>query len=91
MVVPYLSPVVLRKEVESLISLDGTEILEKEELVRDSPIIYWNLVWYFSRLELPTYLPLLSLWDFQKRNEELVKVSGMVDSSYIKESMELWS
>lgn len=73
---PYLSPMVLRKEVESLISQDGTKILEKEELVRERPIIYWNLVWYFSRLGLPTYLPLLNLWDFQRKNEDLNKVGG---------------
>ena len=72
--VPYLPPMVLRKEVESLITQDGTKILEREELVRDRSIIYWNLVWYFSRLGLPTYLPLLHLWDFQRKNEHLKKV-----------------
>ena len=74
-VVPYLSPMVLRKEVESLISQDGSKILETEELVRERPIIYWNLVWYFSRLNLPTHLPLLNLWDFQKKNQDLKKAS----------------
>lgn len=74
--VPYLSPMVLRKEVESLISQDGMKILEKEGLVRERPIIYWNLVWYFSRLNLPTYLPLLNLWDFRRKSQDLQKVSG---------------
>lgn len=77
--VPYLSPMVLRKEVESLISQDGTRMLEREELVRERPIIYWNLVWYFSRLGLPTYLPLLNLWDFQRKNEDLNKVRKEVE------------
>jgi len=35
LVVPYLSPVVLRKEVESFIIQEGGKGLEKEELVRD--------------------------------------------------------
>lgn len=35
------------------------------------PIIYWNLVWYFSRLHLPTYLPLFTLWAFTHGNREL--------------------
>ena len=35
LVVPYLSPVVLRKEVESFILQEGGKGLEKEELVRD--------------------------------------------------------
>ena len=33
--VPYLSPMVLRKEVESFIIQEGGKGLEKEELVRD--------------------------------------------------------
>lgn len=73
LVVPYLSPVVLRKEVESLMSQDGSHALQREELVRDRPIMYWNLVWYLSRLQLPTYLPLLVLWGFTRRNQELRK------------------
>ena len=35
LVVPYLSPVVLRKELESLMSRDGSHALQREELVRD--------------------------------------------------------
>ena len=31
-VVPYLSPVVLRKELETLISQDGGNVLSREEL-----------------------------------------------------------
>ena len=31
-VVPYLSPVVLRKELETIISQDGGDILSREEL-----------------------------------------------------------
>lgn len=69
---------VVRKEVESLISQDGARILEREELVRERAIIYWNLVWYFSRLGLPTYLPLLSLWEFQRKNQHLKKVGWAV-------------
>ena len=72
--VPYLSPIVLRKEVESLLSLDGPEALGRDELLNDKPIIYWNLVWYLSRLYLPTYLPLLKLRAFVKNRPDLKKV-----------------
>ena len=41
-----------------------------------SPSVYWNLVWYFSRLQLPTYLPLLTLWNFTRTHRELRKVGG---------------
>lgn len=57
----YLSPLVLRKELESLVENEGGELLARPELVDSHPIIYWNLVWYFQRLALPSNLPLLLL------------------------------
>ncbi|KAM6331159.1 LOW QUALITY PROTEIN: DENN domain-containing protein 4B, partial [Alca torda] len=56
----YLSPLVLRKELESLVENEGGEFLAQPELV-DSHLIYWNLVWYFQRLGLPSNLPRLLL------------------------------
>ncbi|NXH68018.1 DEN4B protein, partial [Hydrobates tethys] len=44
----YLSPLVLRKELESLVENEGGEFLAQPELVDSHPIIYWNLVWYFQ-------------------------------------------
>ncbi|XP_006031022.1 DENN domain-containing protein 4B isoform X2 [Alligator sinensis] len=52
----YLSPLVLRKELESLLENEGSEFLAQPELVDSHPIIYWNLVWFFQRLELPNNL-----------------------------------
>ncbi|XP_068778307.1 DENN domain-containing protein 4B isoform X2 [Struthio camelus] len=57
----YLSPLVLRKELESLLENEGSEFLAQPELVDSHPIIYWNLVWYFQRLGLPSNLPRLLL------------------------------
>ncbi|XP_029436171.1 DENN domain-containing protein 4B isoform X3 [Rhinatrema bivittatum] len=54
--VPYLSPLVLRKELESLLENEGGDFLSQPELVDSHPIIYWNLVWYFQRLGLPANL-----------------------------------
>ncbi|XP_051901548.1 DENN domain-containing protein 4B-like isoform X2 [Pristis pectinata] len=51
--VAYVSPLVLRKEVESLMENEGDSVLSQVELVDNHPIIFWNLVWYFQRLELP--------------------------------------
>ena len=44
--VPYLSPLVLRKELENLLanSEDGRALLQDKEFVEQKPIIYWNLV-----------------------------------------------
>ena len=42
--VPYLSPLVLRKEMESLMDQDGELCMSKESFLDEHPIIYWNLV-----------------------------------------------
>ncbi|XP_005062514.1 PREDICTED: DENN domain-containing protein 4B, partial [Ficedula albicollis] len=39
----YVSPLVLRKELESLVENEGGELLARPELVDSHPIIYWNL------------------------------------------------
>ncbi|XP_074927472.1 DENN domain-containing protein 4B-like [Chelonoidis abingdonii] len=52
----YLSPLVLRKELESLLENEGSDFLAQPELVDSHPIIYWNLLWYFRRLGLPSNL-----------------------------------
>ncbi|XP_078390150.1 DENN domain-containing protein 4B-like, partial [Cetorhinus maximus] len=51
--VAYVSPLVLRKELESLMENEGDTVLSQAEFVDKHPIIFWNLVWYFHRLELP--------------------------------------
>lgn len=57
----YLSPLVLRKELETLLENEGGDFLSQPDLVDNHPIIYWNLVWYFERLGLPSSLPHLLL------------------------------
>uniref|UniRef100_A0A3Q0T6X8 DENN domain containing 4A n=1 Tax=Amphilophus citrinellus TaxID=61819 RepID=A0A3Q0T6X8_AMPCI len=59
--VPYLSPLVLWKELESLLENEGDPVITEADLVDHHPIIYWNLVWYFRRLDLPSNLPGLIL------------------------------
>uniref|UniRef100_A0A7N6B2N0 DENN/MADD domain containing 4C n=1 Tax=Anabas testudineus TaxID=64144 RepID=A0A7N6B2N0_ANATE len=56
--VPYLSPLVLRKELETLLENEGDQVKIRTFV---HPIIFWNLVWYFRRLDLPTHLPGLIL------------------------------
>lgn len=57
----YLSPLVLRKELETLLANEGAAFLSQPELADNHPIIYWNLVWYFQRLGLCSGLPQLLL------------------------------
>uniref|UniRef100_A0A672ZUQ5 DENN domain containing 4A n=1 Tax=Sphaeramia orbicularis TaxID=375764 RepID=A0A672ZUQ5_9TELE len=59
--VPYLSPLVLWKELESLLENEGDSVITEADMVDHHPIIYWNLVWYFRRLDLPSNLPGLIL------------------------------
>ena len=75
-IVPYLSPIVLRKELESLLTQGKATILNSENFTLEKPILYWNLVWYFTRLHLPTYLPLLTLRRVIKEYPNLKKVES---------------
>ncbi|KAK1174925.1 hypothetical protein AOXY_G2536 [Acipenser oxyrinchus oxyrinchus] len=59
--VPYLSPLVLRKELESLLENEGEQVIYTHKFINQHPIIFWNLVWYFRRLDLPSNLPGLIL------------------------------
>ncbi|XP_043575050.1 DENN domain-containing protein 4C isoform X1 [Chiloscyllium plagiosum] len=59
--VPYLSPLVLRKELESLLENEGDQVVHSSKFINQHPIIFWNLVWYFRRLDLPSNLPGLIL------------------------------
>lgn len=59
--VPYLNPLVLRKELENILMQDGDAALLKSSFVDEHPIIYWNLVWITNRIDVTTYLPQLCL------------------------------
>lgn len=59
--VPYLSPLVLRKELETVMGHEGDASLTEPSFTDHHPILYWNLLWYFSRLRVPSHLPGLCL------------------------------
>lgn len=42
--VPYLNPLVLRKELESILYAEGDVCLTQPKFVDEHPIIYWNMV-----------------------------------------------
>lgn len=43
--IPYLNPLVLRKELENILTEEGDLCLRKSSFVDEHPIIYWNLAW----------------------------------------------
>lgn len=53
---PYLSPLVLWKELESLLENEGDLAISSAAIVDHHPIVFWNLVWCFRRLDLPSSL-----------------------------------
>lgn len=55
--VPYLNPLVLRKELENILSQEGDAVLGKSTFVDEHPIIFWNLVWIMERIDVVTHLP----------------------------------
>lgn len=80
--VPYLSPIVLRKNLETIIESEGNNSLAVDTFVDEHPIIYWNLVYYFRRIETPSQLPgfLLTAKSLNKNldGKEKQKYSGSV-------------
>jgi hypothetical protein len=42
--VPYLNPLVLRKEFENILHSEGDICLTQPRFVDEHPIIYWNMV-----------------------------------------------
>ncbi|KAF5299327.1 hypothetical protein FQA39_LY02500 [Lamprigera yunnana] len=67
--VPYLNPLVLRKELENILTLEGDLSLADAKFVEQHPIIYWNLVWTFERINVQSHLPNLYL---KNRKDALV-------------------
>ncbi|XP_066582259.1 DENN domain-containing protein Crag isoform X2 [Prorops nasuta] len=74
--VPYLNPLVLRKELESVLSQEGDTCLTKRGFIEEHPIVYWNLIWYFERINLSSHLS--DLWLTSESSMELPGTPGSV-------------
>ena len=74
--VPYLNPLVLRKEMENVLSQEGDACLTKHRFILEHPIVYWNLIWYFERINLTSHLP--ELWLNDSEDKEFHCNSGLV-------------
>ncbi|XP_032452494.1 DENN domain-containing protein Crag isoform X1 [Nasonia vitripennis] len=70
--VPYLNPLVLRKELENVLSQEGDSCLTKHKFIQEHPIVYWNLIWYYERINLTSHLPELWLNRGDATNDPLV-------------------
>ncbi|XP_046966815.1 DENN domain-containing protein Crag isoform X4 [Vanessa cardui] len=65
--VPYLNPLVLRKEFESILGREGDSCLAEPEFVESHPIVYWNLVWFLERANIENHLPDLLSPDYSAK------------------------
>ncbi|XP_036399411.1 C-myc promoter-binding protein-like [Megalops cyprinoides] len=82
--VPYLSPLVLWKELESLLENEGDLAISAYDIVDHHPIVFWNLVWYFRRLDLPSNLPGLVLTsDHCNRGSQIPRHWMSEDSKHV--------
>jgi hypothetical protein len=53
--VPFLNPLVLRRELETLLAADSL-VLTQPSVRSSHPIIFWNMVYYCRRLDLPSHI-----------------------------------
>lgn len=88
--VPYLNPLVLRKELENVLTLEGDLSLADGKFVEEHPIIYWNLMWTFERINVQSHIPNLCLKNKQNAVDdtnsnlnlsEPINANGEVDSN----------
>ncbi|XP_020661333.3 C-myc promoter-binding protein isoform X1 [Pogona vitticeps] len=88
--VPYLSPLVVWKELESLLENEGDHAITVADFVDHHPIVFWNLVWYFRRLDLPSNLPGLILSsEHCNKHSKIPRNCILEDSKYVLIQM-LW-
>lgn len=75
--VPYLNPLVLRKELENILVQEGHAVLARAQFVTEHPIIYWNLVWFLERAEINTHLPGLCAANEETEEEKAARQEGL--------------
>uniref|UniRef100_A0A914UZ07 Uncharacterized protein n=1 Tax=Plectus sambesii TaxID=2011161 RepID=A0A914UZ07_9BILA len=55
MTVPFVNPLVLRRELENVLSSNELALASRD-FIDTHPILFWNLVFYFQRLSVPSHL-----------------------------------
>jgi hypothetical protein len=64
--VPYLSPLVLRRELEGILEQEGDVCLTQASFVDQHSIIYWNMVIALIRIGAPNNILTYLFWEFFK-------------------------
>jgi len=55
--IPYISPLVLRKEMENVLGKEGDSALTDPACPDLHPILYWNLIYIYHRIAVVSHLP----------------------------------
>ncbi|XP_045776028.1 DENN domain-containing protein Crag isoform X2 [Maniola jurtina] len=82
--VPYLNPLVLRKEFESILGREGDSCLAEPEFVESHPIVYWNLVWFLERANIENHLPDLLCPNYSAKYQSLDQLPDTVKSAGVR-------
>ncbi|KAL4510582.1 hypothetical protein ABPG72_004736 [Tetrahymena utriculariae] len=53
--VEFLSPQIVRKELENIMKQKGQSSIMSSKFEEDHPIIYWNIILYFKLIRAPTF------------------------------------
>uniref|UniRef100_A0A914PCY2 Uncharacterized protein n=1 Tax=Panagrolaimus davidi TaxID=227884 RepID=A0A914PCY2_9BILA len=53
--VPFVSALVLRREIETLLATNILALADSS-LRTSHPVIFWNLIYYLRRLDIPTHM-----------------------------------
>ena len=82
--VPYISPLVLRRELESILDKEGDICLTNSAFPDLHPILYWNLLYFFHRIAVPSHLPgvVLSCPSLNRDNDGRTRHPGWEDSDH---------
>lgn len=76
--VPYLNPLVLRKELENILVQEGHVVLARPQFVTEHPIVYWNLVWFLERADIKNHLSSLCAGGDETEEEKQARQNGTV-------------
>lgn len=78
--IPYLNPLVLQKELEYVLNQEGGLCIANAKFPEKHPIIYWNLVWTFERINVQTHLPNLYLKSLAEEEVEKTKTDVQAET-----------
>jgi hypothetical protein len=70
--VPYLCPQLLRHQLEWLLQTEGENSLYRSKLRKSNAPLYWNMVWYCTRLGFPLPFPDARYSDLPIRKEKVL-------------------